>query len=57
MGFKTYSLKEDGIYVEDWGGEEGVMTFGEEKLIKSHPDMAAGKKYDSTSPLTAYSLG
>ena len=57
MGYKTYSLKEDGLYVEDWGGEEGVMTFGEEKLIKSHPNMAAGKKYDSASPISAQSLG
>ena len=71
MGYKTYSFKEDGIYREDWGGEEGVMNYesmydeqaswgyggGEQKIINSHPDMAAGKKYDSTSPLTAYSFG
>ena len=57
MSIKRYSVKEDGLYAEDWGGEEGIVYYGERKLIESHPDMETGKKYDSLSPINASTIG
>ena len=71
MSIKRYSVKEDGLYTDtvtstytqsatrDWEEEEyWSIAYGrEKKLIDSHPNMEAGKKFDSASPVHASTIG